>query len=245
MKPKPVRKPTRGTNRGGPKFNSGTGHAAGGKHTIVVNGQTIEIPDGQTWVPGSAGVLNPTTKPFQTGDDMLTAADDQFNLEDGLYNLDTALDKLRIDTDFQKKEITKSEGQAKSATIDNMIARGLFRSSVKDGEIYDIQATASMRRNFLDTALSTAEIETGVRKGQLRSRHDAIQSALARKSVENAQAADDGAPDYLVEPTEGHLTPKPKASTPKPKPAPKPRAVSRPKLKGPGFKSGTGYAKWR
>jgi hypothetical protein len=254
-----------------PGFKASKGHAAGstgagvtgsvrspGSTFVVVNGQTIEVPAGQQYVPGSAGVKNPTIDPFLNAGDMMTSADEDFNLDQGLYDLDTALEKMRIDTEHSKSDITKSEGQAKSATIDNMIARGLFRSSVKDGEIYDIQATATMRRNFLDTALSTATIETGVRKQNLRTRHDAIQTALARKSVENAQAANDGAPDYLEDPTPGHLAPKPSTKpgakpaaawtayghpmhypAPKPKAPAKPKAPSKPRAT---FKAGKGYA---
>jgi hypothetical protein len=213
---------------------------------VQVGGQTIAVPPGQKYVPGSAGVLNPTIEPFLTGNDMMEQADSNFNLESGLYDLDTALSKLSTDTEYNKKQITKSEGEAKSATVDNMIARGLFNSSVKDGEIYDIQATATMRRNFLDTTFKTAEMETGIRKGALRSRADAIQKAIDRKAAENAQLANENAPDYLEPPTQGGLQPIPGA----PKPAAAPRAKTAPKKPtskkvSAGYKAGgPGKALW-
>lgn len=228
-------------------FKQGKGGAASGLTAgvsdqptyVQINGQTVEVPAGQKYVPGSAGVLNPTIQPFSTAGDMMQASDEQFNLESGLFDLDSALNKMRIDTDYSKSQITKSEGEAKSATVDNMIARGLFRSSVKDGEIYDIQATASMRRNFLDTTLNTAELETINRKGMMASRADSIKKALDRKMVENAQAANQNAPDYLTPPTQGQFVnmpqpPKPPV-TPKPKPPPKPKS-------GAAFVPGKGYA---
>lgn len=183
---------------------------------VQVGGQTVPAPPGKTWVPGSAGVHTPVIQPFKMAGDMMQTSDENFNLEQGLANLDTEFSNLKTNTDYEKTQVNKSEVNAKNTTVDNMIARGLGQSSIRDGEIYDIQATASMRRNFLDTTLGTAEIALGTNKARLQKRHDDIMTAMAAKEVENAQNANAGMPDYVPgqEPTDGYFAPNPAMAAP-------------------------------
>lgn len=174
---------------------------------IQVDGQTVKVPSGMKYVPGSAGVHTPTIQPFQTSSDMMQSADENFNLGQGLSDLDKSFADMKTNVDYEKTQVNKSEVNAKNTTIDNMIARGLGQSSIRDGEIYDIQATATMRRNFLDTTLGAAEIALGTNKGRLQKRAEDIQKAMSQKAIENAQQANDGTPDYVPgqEPTAGGL----------------------------------------
>jgi hypothetical protein len=183
---------------------------------IQVNGQTVAVPAGHQYVPGSAGVHTPTIQPFQTSDDMMNVADSEFDLGQGLADLDKGFADLKTNVDYEKRQVDKSEVASKNTTIDDMIARGLGQSSIRDGEIYDIQATASMRRNFLDTTLGSAEIALGTNKARLQKRHDDIQKAIDQKAMENAAALAAQTPDYVPgqEPTEGQIVPIPGMTAP-------------------------------
>lgn len=131
-----------------------------------------------------------TIQPFMTGDDLMALAQARGDYESNVYNLDYELEKLRNQTaqDQQETETTRVKGKGR-ADWDNA-ARGLATSSIRDAEMYDIDATAAIRKRFLETQLDTATLNTQRLKEAARHAfEDIYMQGLNQKMVENAQRA--------------------------------------------------------
>lgn len=152
------------------------------------------------------GIPTPTIQPFFTGDDLLQINEflADFNRQMGFGDtpgeLDLQLDRARIDTDRQKKEFDRQAHEAKVQTTDEMIGRGLFRSSIRDADLADIDRANAARKQILDTALGRLTIDTDIQKRRLQESKRRFDEAMARKAAENAINANQGQPPFLREP---------------------------------------------
>lgn len=162
--------------------------------------QTIKAPQ-------VAPAALPEIQPFLTGGDMLNEAEGRLRYESGLQDIDHALEDLRIQTEYGIKQIDKQEVAAEADAEWNTGARGLGRSSIRDGALWDIDATAALQRNFLNTQLNTAVLQGQQKKETLGIWWTDFRAALDRLAVENAAAIP---------------TPEPPAPAPAPDPAPTP-----------------------
>jgi len=104
--------------------------------------------------------------PFNTPDEQLAWSDRWAAHAGKLFDIDTALNNLRTDTEYQKAGIDSQLKGNISTTVDNMIGRGLDQSSIKDGELNDLQATAMRRKSYLDTTLANADLAANGPGGQ-------------------------------------------------------------------------------
>ena len=182
--------------------------------------------------PGDPGVPNPTVEPFFTPEDLLAINDYETNEAAQLADLNTMLDRARIDRDY---ELTQAEDQHKKnvgVATDEMIGRGLFASSVKDAALYDLQATLGLQRSFLNDRFNQVVSEAATRKDLLLGSGGARErfwSAMNQKKAQNATELGATMGPWKVEPTEGKTVtvPVPPAATKGPPPA-------QPPLRGPG-----------
>lgn len=132
-----------------------------------------------------------TTAPFNTPDEQLEWSDRWAAHTGKLFDIDSALNTLRTDTDFQKANIDTQLAGNISTTVDNMIGRGLGQSSIKDGELNDLNATAMRRKSYLDTTLANADLAANGPGGQKAIENgawDAFINWYNQHAVANAQA---------------------------------------------------------
>lgn len=184
--------------------------------TTYADGSRAEIRDGKLVIVGADGNViegavpfikgkergyeapTPTTTPFETPDDLMAWAQQQQTVEDALWGIDADLGKMTADTEFQTSKLDRDAERAQAQTVDQMAARGLSRSSVKDGELYDIEATTAIRKGFLKTALATAQLEAGRRKKIIADNWTTFKTAYDKKSVLNAAEVDKTMPPTKV-----------------------------------------------
>jgi hypothetical protein len=176
-------------------------------------------------------------KPFMTAEDLMAYGDAHSKFRDTLNQLDFALESQRVEGEYEKTNIAKGAVQSRAEANDLAAARGLFHSSVRDAELYDINATAALRQNYLDRQLDTAQIQTQTQKVAAQNAWDDFQRGMNQKEVQNAQEVMANTPQYLVDPTK----PKP-ASGYKPRPiGPRPERPN-PRPNHHGFRQGGGGA---
>lgn len=198
-------------------------------------GQNLQ---GAQWVEGTPGVENPPVQPFLTAGDMSEIADRNAGWDQMLADIESSLSRLTAETNFTVSELEKERVQDLSQSADEMAGRGLFQSSIKDADLYDIEATARLRKDFVDTQLKTARLDAQNQRQIIQDNRDAFSSAINQRMTENAQGVQADQPIWKQEPTEGHWQPQTLPPPPKP-PRPAslgPTAVdSQPQ--GPNYKS--------
>lgn len=150
--------------------------------------------------PGDPGVRTPTPEPFLGGDDLSQIAQFVSDWEAKLQDLDFNLEQSRINTDYQKGQSDKQAGEAKTATTDEMIGRGLFRSSIRDGELADIDRMNAARKALLDTSFANLQLYTDRQKRVLHDAKSRFDDAMRQRAVENASQAAQNAPPFTQEP---------------------------------------------
>lgn len=157
----------------------------------------------------AAGTQHQPVKPFNTPEESQNYSDRWAAYQGGIYDIDTGLANLRTNTEYEKGNIDKELVANKATSIDNMIGRGLDRSSIQDGELADLQGTAVRRKTYLDTTLSTAVIEGGRRKEIMSNNWDDFINYYNNKAVQNAQdiPPTPGTPDTPAGPAQNPLIP--------------------------------------
>lgn len=185
-----------------------------------------------------APAANKPVNPYLTPEQQMAADDQLFQIDDGVYNFNKAYGDLEANTKYETAGVNKREQENNAAAVENMIARGLFRSSIKDAELADVAASAQARRDYLTTGLETARIDRDVRVKRLGDRKLELfgtdgTAALGtggswdQIGVQNAQAVE---PD-LTPTTSGVDTTTPLATGNKPDPGQKQVTVHTPKAK--------------
>lgn len=191
--------------------------------------------------PGKAGKKAPFVSPFMTAEDLMEYGKAHGTFRDTLNQLDFALENQRIEGEYEKTQLQRGANQALSDAQYEFAGRGLQHSSVRDAELYDINATSALRQNYLDRQLDTATIQTQTQKVAAQNAWDDFQRGMNQKKVQNAQEIMANTPKWLVDPVkaQGPSGYKPKKIGPKPrrrdfltfKPRNKPR---------PGYQQGGG-----
>src|SRR5690606_33793919 len=104
-------------------------------------------PQGQPAAPA------PPLPPFLTPEQMMDAEGERFNIEEAMRAIQRELETLKRDVTHEKKQTTEQENKNVAQSVENMVARGIRRSSIAAGELTDIRASASDRRKFLEDTL--------------------------------------------------------------------------------------------
>ena len=134
------------------------------------------------------GEKNPTIDPFMNAEDLMRMTEAKEELANKLNNLDYALESLRIDTEYEKTNIDKSEREGLRSTNEDFASRGLFSSSVRDASLLDVNAQANIAKGQLDRELDAAVLDAQNQKVAAQGAFDSFQSAMNQKKVENARA---------------------------------------------------------
>lgn len=141
----------------------------------------VGAPIGPSVAAVQAGQPHERVNPFLTPDEQMRASDELFEIQDAIRQLNKQWEDLNVNTAYEKTNVDKREAENHKAVTENMIARGLFRSSIKDDEIADVTAAATARKTYLDTTLKTAQIDRDNRVG-----------ALAQRQIERFGATPEG-----------------------------------------------------
>jgi hypothetical protein len=111
----------------------------------------------------------------------MPSADDMVAVNAWLTDYYTQLEDIDFDTKFSKGQNDKRAVENRSASDDAMAARGIFRSSLRDAAVYDIEATRSLANTFLDTKLQEAVTQGTTRKGTLAQSKLAFETGMLAK----------------------------------------------------------------
>lgn len=175
---------------------------------VPVSGPGAAPPPSEVYNPG---VPTPVVQPFLTAEDLMAYAQARQAYESQLSELDANYSTSVTNTGYEKEQLTKSAISGKAEHSDDFAARGLFRSSVRDADLFDIDATAEMRKTFLDTQLNTLKLNTETQKHSLDEMWNNPETgylhALDLKKVQNAQGVQGSLPMWSVEPHMEKISP--------------------------------------
>lgn len=152
------------------------------------------------YTPGQPGVANKPIQPFMTAEDLFSQGEAEYDFSSRMQQLDYELDKLRSESEYEKSEIDRGALRSRTDANDLMASRGMFHSSVRDAELFDIDATAAIRKNFLDRELDSAALNTQTQKMAAQQAWDTFQSSMRQQMVENATEAGEGMTKWAKEP---------------------------------------------
>lgn len=154
-----------------------------------------------TQTPGTPGVRTPTIDPFMNDQDIKDNAEAGTQLFNTVATLDKALADMANDNMLKKVQINDQQRADSQSADESAAARGLFHSSIRDGDLFDIDATAALRKAELDTQLNTLSIENNRQKDVALGAWREFQDTLGQKMVENAANAQADAPYWQTAPT--------------------------------------------
>jgi hypothetical protein len=170
--------------------------ASGDPNAIAfVNANGGNLPQPGAMQGPAPSNLTPTIMPFLSAEDLINLAQFSGANESTLAQIDAALAQQQTDTAYQKKQLDKDALKATTNTQDQMAARGLFQSSIKDAALYDIEGQKTMRQGLLDDQLHNAQLSASRQKQIIQDSIARMNAAMSLRAVENAGNASQGAPN--------------------------------------------------
>lgn len=140
--------------------------------------------------PGASG--SATVEPFLTAEDLFRHNDAWKSYQDQLSQLELELSGLETNTNFELGENDRNLVKGQSSAKDQAAGRGIYNSSIKDAELFDLEATRNMRRTFLQGQLSSAAARAARLKKNLDDWWTQFLSDENTKKVQNAAAVSSG-----------------------------------------------------
>lgn len=137
-------------------------------------------------------VPNDPTQPFLTGGQTVDRTQAQLSHDQQVQDLQDQLATATLNAGYQKKAIEQSRGKGVSGTQDDAAARGIFQSSIKDGQIYDINAQAANQQQQLSDQLTALTTSVTSRINLLDQALVNINNGYNQMSTENASQIDSG-----------------------------------------------------
>lgn len=166
----------------------------------------------EVWNPG---VENPTPAPFLTQQDIEEYAEAREQYESGLHELDNNYASQKHSNEYEEAEIEKGRVAGIESSNWDAASRGLFKSSIRDGDLADIDATAEIKKKFLSDSLASLAVYNEGQKKAQEAKWGRFEEAERRKEVENAEGVSASMPKYSVEP-HAEFVPVKAAKTPAP-----------------------------
>lgn len=194
----------KGQAAGTPSFQAGQGYAAG-----------TPKPGSTPATPPAAASPVPLIDPFLRPEDLQALADFNFNEAGSLADIDRGLSDLTTQTAYDRQQVDRQAKQGAADATDNAVARGLFRSSIKDATLYDIEGQRVRQQQLFTDRLSNAAMDADRRKAILRQARAELEKRLGDQAVANAREVSANQP----------------VATPSPAPASAPAAQAKPKFK--------------
>lgn len=208
--PKP--KPSNGQNASA--FNSGSpaswqywanqqgSQGASGQGTIVNN----NLAGGaNVLVPGSPGVQNAPVQPFLTPQQMLEWGEGQQHKKENLAEFASNLINAETQEAYEAENVAKEGLLNHTRSGENLTARGLFHSSIRDGDLADIDAATALKKKFLETNLENLKITTKGKEALINDQWEKVyEPAWNALKVQNAQEAGANQGLYSTPPVAPH-----------------------------------------
>lgn len=151
--------------------------------------------------PATPGVRNPTVNPFLSGQNLIERAQQEAAWAGELSDLRQQSAAQQADTQFGLRQLANEQERSSSGVTEGMIARGLFRSTVREGALADVTADFGLRADALRSAAHMADQRLQLRQQQIQSvEKPAFYQAQNVQSVENARDLN-AESEYSSEPT--------------------------------------------
>lgn len=173
-------------------------------------------PVAATAPAASPGTPNPPAPPFLTGDQILQQGQAQQVHDTGYQNIADQLAQLALNNQYQQQAIEHGRISGVAGAQDNAAARGVFNSSIKDGQVYDIDAQAATQQQHLIDAMSAAQTSATAQRAILDQALAAATTGFNQSAVENASQIDTGysSPPVPQQPAGGSQQPAAKPQVP-------------------------------
>jgi hypothetical protein len=135
---------------------------------------------------------NAPAQPFLTGEQQLSQVDSQTQHDSQVQDLLNQLAQAQVQAGYQKKDIERARVGGVSNSQDDAAARGIFQSSIKDGQIYDINAQAAQHQQQVSDQLTALQSSVSSRINLLDEALRRSAGAFNQMGVDNASQIDTG-----------------------------------------------------
>jgi hypothetical protein len=165
-----------------------------------------QLNAGMRFVPGTPaqpGVPNPTVDPFFTPEDLLAINDYQTGEENQLADLAFNLEQERLNTDYGLRNAEEELKNNRTSATEEMIGRGLFASSIKDAQLYDLEGTYARQRTMLNDRFEQMRLHAEAARDRIvgaGGSRERFWTAMNQQKVENAQEVSGSMGPWKVEP---------------------------------------------
>lgn len=158
--------------------------------TGAVKGPYGETPAAAPAAAAPAPIVVPPIQPFFSADDLLTSANFWTQWNGTFAALDKQLADLVTDTELKRGDLVRSRDQSLANTDDNAAARGVQRSSIRDGERASTTAEAGRADKQLTDNVTSATADVEKQKTDFQTNVlPTFNAAQSQSAVENAAAA--------------------------------------------------------
>lgn len=160
------------------------------KNRFTPGAPKIPVGSGAPGSSGAPGAVAPApVAPFLTPDQIAQKTDFQYQQASKAADLDTILANLTAENVFQIGEQNRSAVRNTADANDNYAARGLFRSSIRDAGLNDIEASRSRNINRLNDQITTMTNQNNTQKNLMNTALVAMQQVWDQWGVANAAQA--------------------------------------------------------
>lgn len=135
---------------------------------------------------------NAPAKPFLTGEQQLGQSDTQRDHDIQVQDLQNHLAQAVANSKESRYNIERGRVRGVAGTQDNAAARGIFQSSIKDGQIFDINAQAAHQQQQVTDQLSALQTSVASRINLLDEALRRSQASFNQMVVDNASQIDTG-----------------------------------------------------
>lgn len=166
---------------------------SGGGQRPVSSAPALMSPSAPAPAPAPAAPAAPAApsvpliNPFLRPADLQSIADFQFQTANSLADIDKGLADLGTQTSYDRQQTDRGAKQASANATEDAIGRGLFRSSIKDATLFDIEGQRARQQQLYTDRLNNASMDAERRKATIRAAQDALNRNMAEQAVENAR----------------------------------------------------------
>jgi hypothetical protein len=140
--------------------------------------------------PGAAPAAPARVDPFNTTGQVQDKIGWDFSNANSIEDLKGIVAQAGTQATYDSTQNERSAVVNQSRNSDNMAARGIVQSSVRDAASYDIEAQRALQKGLIDDTLHNVTTSANAKLEAIRVANQAYQTNYNAQAVENARAAE-------------------------------------------------------
>lgn len=157
-------------------------------------------PAGSVYATWNSGEENSPVEPFLTAAEIREYAEAHEQYEEGLKELDRNYETKQHENESEEATIETNRMGEKTGARGDFAGRGLFKSSIRDMDLSDIDAAAEIKKKFLSDQLAALAVYNEGQKKSQEAKWHRYEEEMNEKKVQNASEANAEMPRWKIEP---------------------------------------------